>query len=69
MKATFRIVTPVAASAAVATLLLTGCADKPVRIPGGSFVEEPYSGETTSRSQTLQTGGDKTYEAERIPYI
>ena len=66
MKATFRIVTPAAASAAVAAILLTGCADKPVRIPGGSFVEEPYSGETTSRSQTLQTGSDKTYEAEVI---
>ena len=66
MKATFRIVTPAAASAAVAALLLTGCADKPVRIPGGSFVEEPYSGETTSRSQTLQSNGEKTYEAEVI---
>ena len=39
MKAKFRIVTPAAASAAVAAILLTGCADKPVRIPGGSFVE------------------------------
>ena len=66
MKATFRIVTPAAASAAVAALLLTGCADKPVRIPGGSFVEEPYSGETTSRSQTITSNGNEKMEAELI---
>ena len=42
MKATFRIVTPAAAvSAAAAALLLTGCADKPVRVPGGAFYDEP----------------------------
>ena len=66
MKATFRIVTPAAASAAVAALLLTGCADKPVRIPGGSFVEEPYSGETTSRSQIIPSNGENTLETEII---
>jgi LysM repeat protein len=66
MKATFRIVTPAAASAAVAALLLTGCADKPVRIPGGSFVEEPYSGETTSRTQTLPANKENTFDAEII---
>ena len=66
MKATFRIATPVAASAAVAAILLTGCADKPVRIPGGSFVEEPYTGETTSRNQTIPSNGEKTLETEII---
>ena len=66
MKATFRIATPVAASAAVAAILFTGCADKPVRIPGGSFVEEPYTGETTSRNQTIPSNGEKTLETEII---
>ena len=65
MKAMFRIVTPAAASA-VAVLLLTSCADKPVRIPGGSFTEEPYQGETTSRSQTIQSNGEGTLETEII---
>jgi len=65
MKATYRIVTPAAASA-VAVLLLTACADKPVRIPGGAFVEEPYEGETISRSQTIQTNGEGTMESEVI---
>jgi len=65
MKAMYRIVTPAAASA-VAVLLLTACADKPVRIPGGSFVEDPYSGETTSRTQTIQSNGDGTLAAEII---
>ena len=51
MKATFRIVTPAAASA-VAAILLTACADKPVHVPGGVFVEEPYTGESVSGSQT-----------------
>ncbi|MBR4716470.1 MAG: LysM peptidoglycan-binding domain-containing protein [Lentisphaeria bacterium] len=63
MKAT-RIVIP--ASAAVAAIILTACADKPVRIPGGSFVEEPYTGETTSRSQTIPSNGENTLETEVI---
>ena len=63
MKAT-RIVIP--ASAAVAAIILTACADKPVRIPGGSFVEEPYTGETTSRNQTIPSNGEKTIETEVI---
>lgn len=74
MKATFRIVTPAAASA-VAAILLTACADKPVHVPGGVFVEEPYSGESVSGAQTQpQTQpetqtipvGDETYETENI---
>ena len=65
MKAMYRIVTPAAASA-VAVLLLTACADKPVRIPGGAFVEEPYEGETISRTQTIQTNGEGTMESEII---
>ena len=51
MKATIRIVTPAAATAAAA-LLITACADKPVRVPGGTFVEEPYRGETVTSTQT-----------------
>ena len=51
MKATIRIVTPAAATAAAA-LLLTACADKPVRVPGGTFVEEPYRGEAVTSTQT-----------------
>lgn len=67
MKATIRIVTPAAATAAAA-LLLTACADKPVRIPGGAFVEEPYQGETVTRTQTqtIQSNGTDTMEAEII---
>ena len=74
MKATFRIVTPAAASA-VAAILLTACADKPVHVPGGVFVEEPYTGESVSGSQTqpqtqpeTQTipAGDETYETDNI---
>ena len=67
MKATIRIVTPAAATAAAA-LLLTACADKPVRIPGGAFVEEPYQGETVTRTQTqtIQSNGTETMEAEII---
>ena len=66
MKATFRIVTPAAASAAVAALLLTGCADKPVRIPGGAFVEEPYTGETETKSHTVLNNGEETVDTEII---
>ena len=51
MKAMIRIVTPAAATAAAA-LLLTACADKPVRVPGGTFVEEPYRGEAVASTQT-----------------
>ena len=74
MKATFRIVTPAAASA-VAAILLTACADKPVHVPGGVFVEEPYTGESVSGSQTqpqtqpeVQTipASDETSETEII---
>ncbi len=66
MKATFRIVTPAAASAAVAAILLTGCADKPVRIPGGAFVEEPYTGETETKSHTVLSNGRETIDNEVI---
>ena len=66
MKATFRIVTPAAASAAVAAILLTGCADKPVRIPGGAFVEEPYTGETETKSHTVLSNGKETVDNEII---
>ena len=67
MKATIRIVTPAAATAAAA-LLLTACADKPVRIPGGAFVEEPYQGETVTRTQTqtIPSNGSDTIETEII---
>ena len=67
MKATIRIVTPAAATAAAA-LLLTACAEKPVRIPGGAFVEEPYQGETVTRTQTqtIPSNGTDTMEAEII---
>ena len=66
MKATFRIVTPAAASAAVAALLLTGCADKPVRVPTGTFVEEPSAEETAANAQTPVSGGEKEFEGELI---
>ena len=66
MKAKFRIVIPAAASAAVAVLLLTGCADKPVRIPGGAFVEEPYTGETETKSHTVLNNGRETVDNEII---
>lgn len=66
MKAKSRIVVPAAASAAVAVLLLTGCADKPVRIPGGAFVEEPYTGETESKSHTVLSNGRETVDNEII---
>ena len=65
MKATFRIVTPAAATAAAA-LLLTACADKPVRIPGGAFVDEPYQGETETRPGTIPSNGTDTMETEVI---
>ena len=67
MKATIRIVTPAAATA-VAALLFTACAEKPVRIPGGAFVEEPYQGETVTRTQTqtIPSNGTDTMEAEII---
>ena len=65
MKAMFRIVTPAAATAAAA-LLLTACADKPVRIPGGAFVDEPYQGETDSRTQTIPSNASDTMETEII---
>ena len=71
MKATFRIVTPAAAvSAAAAALLLTGCADKPVRVPGGAFYDEPYQGGsgTTSQAQTqpVSAGEEEIVETEII---
>ena len=74
MKASFRIVTPAAAlSAAAAALLLSGCADKPVRVPGGAFYEEPYQGETSGAGSQLQAqpsdetvGGASSYETEII---
>ena len=68
MKATIRIVTPAAATVAAA-LLLTACADKPVRVPGGTFVEEPYQGETVTSSQPQQTTpstGTETVETEGL---
>ena len=65
MKATFRIVIPAAATAAAA-LLLTACADKPVRIPGGAFVEEPYQGETETRPQTIPSNSSEPMETEGI---
>ena len=65
MKAMYRIVTPAAATAAAA-LLLTACADKPVRIPGGAFVDEPYQGETDVRNQTIPSNGSDTLETEII---
>ena len=68
MKATFRIVTPAAASAAVAALLLTGCADKPVRVPGGTFVEEPLPSNTATRTETIPSKGENEPETE-IFYI
>ena len=67
MKATFRIAIPATASAAVAALLLTGCADKPVRVPAGTFVEEPAEGESASaNAQTAVSGGEKEFEGEII---
>ena len=66
MKATFRIVTPAAASAAVAALLLTGCADKPIRVPGGTFAEEPYTGETTTKTHTVISNGEEITDTEVI---
>ena len=65
MKATFRIVTPAAATAAAA-LLLTACADKPVRIPGGAFVDEPYQGETETRPGTIPSNGTDIKDTEII---
>ena len=62
MKATFRIVTPAAAvSAAAAALLLTGCADKPVRVPGGAFYDEPYQGESGASQAQGASSGEITY--------
>ena len=66
MKATFRIVTPAAASAAVAALLLTGCADKPVRVPGGTFVEEPIPAGASTRTETIPGKGANEPETEII---
>ena len=71
MKATFRIVTPAAAgSAAAAALLLTGCADKPVRVPGGAFYDEPYQGASGAASQAqaqpVSTGEEEIVETEII---
>ncbi len=64
MNAKFRIVIP--ASAAVAALLLTGCADKPIRVPGGTFVEEPYTGETTTKTHTVISNGEEITDTEVI---
>ena len=70
MKATFRIVTPAAAvSAATAALLLTGCADKPVRVPGGAFYDEPYQGESgvsQIQAQPVSSGEEEIVETEII---
>ena len=71
MKATFRIVTPAAAvSAAAAALLLTGCADKPVRVPGGAFYDEPYQGGSGAASQAqaqpVSSGEEEIVETEII---
>lgn len=65
MNAKFRIVTPAAASA-VAVLLLTGCADKPIRVPGGTFAEEPYTGETTTKPHTVISNGEEITDTEVI---
>ena len=64
MNAKFRIVIP--ASAAVAAILLTACADKPVRVPGGTFVEEPYTGETTTKTHTVISNGEEITDTEVI---
>ena len=66
MNAKFRIVIPATASAAVAAILLTGCADKPVRVPGGTFVEEPYTGETTTKTHTVISNGEEITDTEVI---
>ena len=64
MNAKFRIVIP--ASAAVAAILLTACADKPVRVPGGTFVEEPYTGETATKTHTVISNGEEITDTEVI---
>lgn len=64
MNAKFCIVIP--ASAAVATILLTACADKPIRVPGGTFVEEPYTGETTTKTHTVISNGEEITDTEVI---
>lgn len=64
MNAKFRIVIP--ASAAVAAILLTACADKPIRVPGGTFVEEPYTGETTTKTHTVVSNGEEITDTEVI---
>lgn len=64
MNAKFRIVIP--ASAAVAAILLTACADKPIRVPGGTFVEEPYTGETTTKPHTVISNGEEITDTEVI---
>lgn len=64
MNAKFRIVIP--ASAAVAAILLTACADKPIRVPGGTFVEEPYTGETTTKTHTVISNGEEITDTEVI---
>ena len=66
MNAKFRIVIPATASAAVAAVLLTACADKPVRVPGGTFVEEPYTGETTTKTHTVISNGEEITDTEVI---
>ena len=66
MNAKFRIVIPATASAAVAAILLTGCADKPIRVPGGTFVEEPYTGETTTKTHTVVSNGEEITDTEVI---
>ena len=64
MNAKLRIVIP--ASAAVAAILLTACADKPIRVPGGTFVEEPYTGETTTKTHTVISNGEEITDTEVI---
>ena len=64
MNAKFRIVIP--ASAAVAAILLPACADKPIRVPGGTFVEEPYTGETTTKTHTVISNGEEITDTEVI---
>lgn len=66
MNAKFRIVIPATASAAVAAILLTACADKPIRVPGGTFVEEPYTGETTTKTHTVISNGEEITDTEVI---
>ena len=66
MKAT-RIVIP--ASAAVAAIILAACAEKPVRVPGGTFVEDPYTGETSEKTHTVVANGEETVVDTEVIFI